>query len=75
MDLGEDIRFRVHAVRFHAPPTPLELANAVGDDKLRGTAAKPYVPMEVVGDINADGLGLVSWWQPGDEGAEEADGA
>ncbi|PNW75723.1 hypothetical protein CHLRE_12g538400v5 [Chlamydomonas reinhardtii] len=62
MDLQEPIRFRVHSVKFNSPPTPIQLANATGDDKLLGTAAKPFSPMVVVGDINGDGLGCTSWW-------------
>jgi DNA-directed RNA polymerase III subunit RPC8 len=67
MDVGEDIRFRVHALRFHSVPTPLEQASATGDAKLLGTAARPFAPMEVVGDINGDGLGLLAWWGGGEE--------
>lgn len=67
MDLGEEIRLKVRAVRFNTPPTPAQLAAATGEDALVGTAAKPFVPMEVVGDINGDGLGLLSWWAPAEE--------
>lgn len=38
-----------------------------GDDKLLGTAAKPFAPMEVTGSINEDGLGLLSWWAAAEE--------
>ena len=41
-----------------------------GDDKLLGTAARPFSPMEVIGDIYDDGLGLLTWWAPADEEAE-----
>ena len=34
-----------------------------------GTTENPYMPMEVLGDINEDGLGLTSWW-----GAQEEEG-
>eukprot|EP00270_Netrium_digitus_P021937 TRINITY_DN9649_c0_g3_i1.p1 TRINITY_DN9649_c0_g3~~TRINITY_DN9649_c0_g3_i1.p1 ORF type:complete len:203 (-),score=56.58 TRINITY_DN9649_c0_g3_i1:217-783(-) len=50
MDLQEEVRFRVAAVKY--PPLPLE----------QEKGAKPFAPMQLVGDINADGLGLVSWW-------------
>lgn len=30
MDLEEEIRFKVHAVKFNALPTPQELQNATG---------------------------------------------
>ncbi|GIL79729.1 hypothetical protein Vretimale_12372 [Volvox reticuliferus] len=62
MDLKEIIRFRVQSIKFSAPPTPLQLENATGDDKLLGTAAKPFSPMVIMGDINGDGLGLTTWW-------------
>ncbi|KAG2485051.1 hypothetical protein HYH03_016149 [Edaphochlamys debaryana] len=62
MDLQEPIRFRVQSVKFNPTPTPQQLQNATGDDKLLGTAAKPFSPMEVIGDINGDGLGLTTWW-------------
>ncbi len=32
-----------------------------------GSTEKPYAPMTVVGDVNQDGLGLVSWWTEEDE--------
>lgn len=32
-----------------------------------GTASRPYAPMTVIGDVNGDGLGLVSWWAGEDE--------
>ncbi|KAL6747919.1 DNA-directed RNA polymerase II, 19 kDa polypeptide, partial [Haematococcus lacustris] len=69
MDVGEEVRLKVHSVRFNPPPNPHDLANAVGDDKLLGTAAKPYVPMQVIGGVNEDGLGMLAWWGGG--GGEE----
>eukprot|EP00798_Chlamydomonas_sp_ICE-L_P028470 gene28470-31619_t len=62
MDVGETVRVRVHSLRYNTPPTPIQLQNAQGDDKLIGTALRPFSPLEVVGDINGDGLGLLSWW-------------
>jgi DNA-directed RNA polymerase III subunit RPC8 len=32
-----------------------------------GSAELPFSPMEVIGDINGDGLGLTSWWSGGDD--------
>ena len=32
-----------------------------------GTKQKPFVPMEVVGKADGDGLGMVHWFSPGDE--------
>lgn len=72
MDISEDVRFRVHALRFNAPPTPMEQAAAQGDDKLIGTPARPVSPFEVVGEINGDGLGLLSWWAGAADGGDEA---
>lgn len=69
MDLNEKVRFKVRAVRFNSPPTPFQMQNGSEEDKLLGTSAKPFAPMEVVGDMNGDGLGLLSWW-----GAEENEG-
>jgi hypothetical protein len=40
-----------------------------------------YSPMEILGDIDGDGLGLTEWWAPaqdvegGEGGAEAADAA
>ncbi len=42
--------------------TPSPIPTPQGDDKLLGTAAKPFSPMVVVGDINGDGLGCTAWW-------------
>ena len=73
MDLGEKVRFKVRSVRFNSPPTPIQLQTATEEEKLLGTSAKPFAPMEVVGDMNGDGLGLLSWWGGG-EGEEEGEG-
>jgi DNA-directed RNA polymerase III subunit RPC8 len=71
---GSQVMLRVSDVRFHKPPTPHQQETATGDDKLLGTEARPFVPMKVVGDVNGDGLGLLSWWGGGDEGEEAAGG-
>ena len=60
MDLKEPIRFRVSSVRF--PDQPRSQRDL--DPKSLGkTPSGAFAPMVVVGDINADGLGLMSWWQ------------
>jgi DNA-directed RNA polymerase subunit E'/Rpb7 len=60
MDLKEPIRFRVSSVRF--PDQPRSQRDL--DPKSLGkTPSGAFAPMVVVGDINADGLGLTSWWQ------------
>lgn len=73
MDIGEEIRLKVRAVRFHPPPTPGEMAaQAAAGEPVLGTQARPFAPMEVIGDINGDGLGCLSWWGGGGEGEEAA---
>ncbi len=68
MDIGERVMLKVQSVKFHTPPTPLQLERATTEEeKLVGTEAKPFVPMEVVGDMNGDGLGMLAWWAPPDE--------
>ena len=56
-----------------SPSLPPIQANASEEDKLIGTVARPFSPFEVIGDINGDGLGLLSWWGggAGDAGEEE----
>uniref|UniRef100_A0A1D1Z3B8 DNA-directed RNA polymerase subunit n=1 Tax=Anthurium amnicola TaxID=1678845 RepID=A0A1D1Z3B8_9ARAE len=51
LDLDEEIRFRVNDVRY--PPIPVR----------QEENAKPFAPMEIIGDIRGDGLGLLSWWE------------
>lgn len=70
MDLDESIVVRVTAVRFPKPPTALEMEKAGTDELVIGTEAKPFVPMEVLADINGDGLGMTAWWAPPEEEAE-----
>ena len=36
-----------------------------------GSAKNPYAPMEVLGDINEDGLGCISWWETAEDGQED----
>ncbi|CAI5523144.1 unnamed protein product, partial [Closterium sp. Naga37s-1] len=50
LDMDELIRFKVVSVKY--PPLPVE------QDK----GATAFATMEIVGDINGDGLGLLSWW-------------
>ena len=55
---------------FEVPPLLMcthHQASASEADKLIGTAARPFSPFEVVGDVNGDGLGLLSWWSPAAE--------
>ncbi len=32
-----------------------------------GTRERPYVPMEVIGKADGDGLGMVHWFTPGED--------
>ena len=62
----------VFHAQTHQRPSPPPLmcthqASASEADKLIGTAARPFSPFEVVGDVNGDGLGLLSWWSPAAE--------
>ena len=36
-------------------------------EELLGTQAQPFVPMEVIGAMNSDGLGCTDWWAPADD--------
>nr|CAD1818772.1 unnamed protein product [Ananas comosus var. bracteatus] len=44
------VRFRVLSIKY--PPVP----NEQKED------AKPFAPMEIIGETSGDGLGLPSWW-------------
>jgi hypothetical protein len=37
--------------------------NASEEEKLIGTAVKPFSHFEVIGRVDESGLGLLSWWQ------------
>lgn len=59
---GEEIRVKVHAVRYHHVPS---LATQAEQKKagllVEGTAARPHVPMEVVARVDNTGLGMIGW--------------
>ena len=61
MDLEEPIRVRVQSVRFPDQP---RCANGLSELGSLGGATPDgtFAPLVVQGDINADGLGLLSWW-------------
>ncbi|PRW57257.1 DNA-directed RNA polymerase III subunit RPC8 [Chlorella sorokiniana] len=69
---GLPLRFKVQSVRFHAPPTLAEQQEqAEKEEPVRGSKERPYVPMEVVGRADGDGLGMVHWYAAdGEEMAE-----
>lgn len=50
LDLDEEVHFRVADVKY--PSIPIEQK----EDE------EPFAPMEIIGDIYGDGLGLLSWW-------------
>eukprot|EP00873_Tetraselmis_striata_P040316 jgi/Tetstr1/460580/TSEL_000505.t1 len=61
LDLEDTVRVRVKEVRFHPIPTPAQMRGTAAEPGI-GTDASPYRPMEVIADMNADGLGSVGWW-------------
>ena len=84
MDPGAQVRFRVSSIRFNPMPTAAEQAAAAaaaappagaaaGGAAAAAAAAAPvvYSPMEIMGEMDADGLGLTEWWLP----AQEEEGA
>lgn len=55
----------------NACATPHTLCMPAGEAALLGTVAKPFPLMEVIGDINGDGLGCTAWWAAPEEEGEE----
>lgn len=60
---GDEVRLKVHALKFNALPTPTQMANGTPEQLAVGTDGNPFQPMQVVGEMNGDGLGMVAWWQ------------
>lgn len=60
IDWTDEIRFRVHNVRY--PPIPIEQAKDSDGKDLEQKDLKPFAPMVITGSIDADGLGPISWW-------------
>ncbi|KAL2543847.1 RNA polymerase Rpb7 N-terminal domain-containing protein [Forsythia ovata] len=65
IDWMDEIRFRVHSVNY--PPIPVEQGNDSekkdSEEKdSRQKDLKPFVPMVIVGSLDADGLGPIAWW-------------
>ncbi|CAL8463542.1 g3076 [Coccomyxa elongata] len=71
LEVEDAIRLRVKSVKFRKAPNAQQLRNAseAGGDML-GTAANPFAPMQIVGAVDEDGLGVVSWWEQ-EDGAED----
>ncbi|PSC70715.1 DNA-directed RNA polymerase III subunit RPC8 [Micractinium conductrix] len=65
---GLPLRFKVQSVRFHAEPTLAEQqAQKEEGVAVVGTTERPFVPMEVMGKADGDGLGMVHWYAAGDD--------
>ncbi|XP_066394829.1 DNA-directed RNA polymerase III subunit rpc8-like [Miscanthus floridulus] len=60
LDLDDEIRFLVSSTKY--PPIPIDQKE---DDP-------PFAPMQIVGSIKGDGLGLLAWWAADEEEGEEA---
>lgn len=58
---------QVTRVTFTSPPPPPQLQQGVVEGERVGTAARPFVPMEVEATVSGDGLGLTAWWKEEDE--------
>ncbi len=59
---GDEIRIKVHAVRFHhVPSLAAQAEQKTAGLPVEGTAAHPHVPMEVAARIDSTGLGMVGW--------------
>ena len=59
---GLRIRFRAQSVRFLAVPTLADQAKQREEGQaVVGTAERPFVPMQVVGRTDGDGLGMMHW--------------
>ncbi|KAG6473994.1 hypothetical protein ZIOFF_067914 [Zingiber officinale] len=50
MDLDEEVNVRVTKINY--PSIPVE----------QDANAQPFAPMQIIGEIYGDGLGLISWW-------------
>jgi DNA-directed RNA polymerase III subunit RPC8 len=60
--LGSEIRFKVHAVRYHPVPSlETQHEQRAAGLPVEGTAALPHTPMTVVGRVDGTGLGMIGW--------------
>ncbi|OMP09830.1 hypothetical protein COLO4_05101 [Corchorus olitorius] len=60
IDGSDRIKFRVHSVSY--PSIPLE----------QPEDSKPFAPMLIIGTLDSDGLGPVSWWEEAEMLEEES---
>ncbi|GMH38365.1 hypothetical protein BSKO_06249 [Bryopsis sp. KO-2023] len=72
IEFDKEIRFRVQSIKFHTAPTPDELRRLRERDPLIGTTDKPFSPMIVIGQINEEGLGPLSWWKDDESDSDES---
>ncbi|KAG2645312.1 DNA-directed RNA polymerase III subunit rpc8-like [Panicum virgatum] len=61
LDLDDEIRFLVSSTKY----MPIPINQKEGDP--------PFAPMQIVGSIKGDGLGLLAWWSADEEGEEAAE--
>ena len=62
-ELGLPLRFKVQSVRFNPVPTLATQQQQQQEGRaVEGTSERPYAPMEVVGRVDDDGLGMVHWY-------------
>lgn len=69
---GLPLRFKVQIVRFNPVPTLASQQKQQQEgEPVVGTSDRPFVPMEVVGRADGDGLGMVHWYAAADDDMAE----
>ncbi|XP_052162514.1 uncharacterized protein LOC127779689 isoform X3 [Oryza glaberrima] len=58
LDLDDEIRFLVSSIKY--PPIPVE----------QKETDRAFAPMQIIGSIKGDGLGLLAWWAADEEEGE-----
>ena len=71
MELDDAVRFRVTGVRFPKPPKSAEEVRHLLPSE-GGTPAGKFAPMVVMGTIQSEALGCVTWWNEGDAPEDDA---
>ncbi|KAL4853308.1 DNA-directed RNA polymerase III subunit rpc8 [Chlorella vulgaris] len=65
---GMPLRVKVQSVDFNAVPTlSQQQEQADAGEAVVGSKSRPFVPMEVKGRADGDGLGMVHWYVADDE--------
>lgn len=73
-DEGEEVRMRVQAVNFRPVPTRADMKMEAEDGgEAIGSAARPYAPMQIEGQMRDEGLGLVCWWADASDDDDDDD--